>query len=137
MQIGYWISLGYYNSSCSFGTIYTAQVTQSYYWIESCYRVCDPYFPVATGLSHRRFAELVHPPLGVHSLMTTGQRPTKMQPTNRAKLHPPNNNIKFQFRGFVSIPLFQCVFICNLSIDTVILINMHEVARPAVAVLVT
>lgn len=102
VQIGYWISLEYYNSSSSLGAIDTAQVTPSY-WIECCYRVCDRYFPVATGLSHRRFAELVHPPLGVHSLMTAGQRPTKMQPTNRAKLHPLNHNIKFQFRGYVSI----------------------------------
>lgn len=91
VYIGSWISLEYYNSSCSLRAIDTTQVTPSY-WIESCYRVRDRYFPVATGLSHRRFAELVHPPLGVHSLMTAGQRPTKMQPTNCAKLHPLNHN---------------------------------------------
>lgn len=62
MYFSSWISLEYYNSTCSLGTIDTAQVTPSY-WIESCYRICDRYFPVATGLSHRRFAEFIHPPL--------------------------------------------------------------------------
>lgn len=91
------------------------------------------------SLSHRRCAAQrtirgtrFNPSQRVRSLMTTGQRPpSEWQTRLRANVHPRNHNSKLQFGRFRYQSAILCVFICSFSIGNIILINMHEVAKPA------